>query len=193
MLQGKGERVYCSNCGAAHQATANFCSGCGSRLTAPAAKPADPAPAEAQKAKILDAGDKILISGASAAVVEEALGKYLKDGARLVSPPSQVGSTWMAACGIPRSQKNMDDTQSLSLKDVKLAALNAIEDANDGCRVEELGFKRIIYGPTALAVKLRVDHLRSFGAEVVSEAEESDGEWVAVCDVGDAKNTGYRW
>ena len=193
--------MFCSNCGTGHQPEAKFCSACGSRLGAPAspppsapAAPERPAPSAGPSTfKILDAGDKLLLSGDNAAEVEAALQGYLKDGAKLVTSLCQVGRAWTAACTIPPTKKNLDDTQSLSLAEMKVAITQAIDERDDGCRVEVLGFKRLVYGPSALSVKLRIDHMRQYGAQLIGEIEEDNGEWVAVCDVGSAKDTGFRW
>lgn len=191
--------MFCSSCGAQLAAGANFCSACGAKLAQPdaAAPPAPraPSPAKAQAsspAKVLDAGDKLLLSGSQPADVEAALNQYLKQGAKLITPLCQVGNMWAAACTIPPKTKSLEDTQTLNLAEVKAAVAKA-EEPEDGCRVEELGFKRIVYGPTQLAVKLRLEHMKQFGAEVIGEIEEVEGEWVVVCDVGSAKNTGYKW
>ncbi len=197
--------MYCPNCGSQQGAGANFCSGCGTRLGSVRAAPplsATPLPAlsssdvaperpDPDAVKVLDAGDKLLLSGGRSIDVAAALARYVKKGAREVTPVCQVGASWTAACTFP--PKGMDDTQSLSLAEVSKAGAAKPDAPDDGCRVEELGFKRIVYGPSLLAVKLRIEHLKQFGAHQVGEIEEAEGEWVAVCDTGGAANTGYKW
>jgi len=210
--------MYCSSCGVQYAAGANFCSACGARLSSPnsashaAARSPDASTAplpqieptdaigrqptadrpNANAARVLDAGDKLLVSGSRSIDVEAALAAYLARGAKLVTPLCQVGNAWAAACTIPPRTQSLEETQSLKLADAKGAATKGPEP-EDGCRIEELGFKRIVYGPSPVALKIRLEHMKQFGAEVISEIEEIDGEWVAVCDVGSAKNTGYRW
>jgi len=200
--------MFCPNCGAAHQPAANFCSGCGTKLAerGPVPAAASPAPSPAplpalesnsaaasSAVKVLDAGDKFVLSGSSSESVEASLQRYVKEGARVVTPTCLIGKSWTAACTIPPRTRNMDDTQSFTLKELKVAPESAAEHHDDGCRVEEFGFKRIVRGPSPLAVKLRLEHMQQYGAEIIGEIEEEDGEWVAVVDIGGAKNTGYRW
>jgi hypothetical protein len=187
--------MYCTNCGAQQDSASNFCSACGQRLAAstPPAPPVPPAEAS-QPVKVLDAAGKLLLSGSRAEDVERTLGEFLAQGARLVTPLYQVGKSWTAVCTVPPKSEGPDQTQTLSLASIT-AVQTAVgdEEPDDGCRVEKLGFKRIIYGPSARAVRLRIEFLQHFGAELVGDVEEFDGEWTAVCDMGDARNTGYRW
>lgn len=210
--------MYCPNCGEAQDESAKFCSACGARLARkPAAAPVAPPPAapapaapvaaEAdsgppQPVKILDAGNRLMLIGTRAADVQKALDKYLGEGARVITSVCQVGKTWTAACTLPPKKKSMEDTQSLSLADLQQALAQAkppepseeeAEMADDGCRIEEAGFKRLIYGPSKEAVERRLRHLQRFqGAQLVGEVEQVDSEWIAVCDIGGA-GPGYRW
>lgn len=197
--------MYCPNCGEAQEQAANFCPACGTRLakkaasspvaTAPEPDPANSSPDSAQPVKVLDAGTRLLLSGGHAADVQAALDKYLSQGAHVITEPCLVGKAWTAACTIPPRKENMDDTRSLSLAVLQEASAIPAEDAHlahDGCRVEEAGFKRLVYGPSKAAVQRRYEHLHQYGAELVGEIEEIDGEWVAVCDMGGA-TSGYRW
>lgn len=143
--------------------------------------------------KALDAGDRILLSGAQAADVESALQSYLERGAKVISRPTQVGKSWIAACTIPPRTMTLEDSQALHLAEASASGAGKAAEPEDGCRVEELGFKRIVYGPSLVAVQRRVEEMKHFGAELIGEIEEVEGEWVAVCDFGGAQNTGYRW
>lgn len=201
--------MFCPHCGAQQDSAANFCSACGTRLAArkPAAEapapPAAPLPSlgavggqddTPQPVKVLDAAGKLLLSGSRAEDVAKTLADYLQQGAKLVTPLYQVGKSWTAVCTMPPKAEGPDQTQTLSLAGIAAAQTAALdEEPEDGCRVEKLGFKRIIYGPSARAVRMRIEFLQQYGAELVGDVEEFDGEWTAVCDLGDAKNTGYRW
>jgi hypothetical protein len=186
--------MNCPNCGESLQPSAKFCSACGARLERE--KPAEPA-AEPQPVKVLDAGGRLMLSGTRAEDVQRALDKYLGEGAHVITTVCLVGRTWTAACTLPPRKQGMEDTQSLSLAEVQqaIAGAKAAEDpefADDGCRVEEAGFTRVVYGPSKAAVERRYERLHELGAELVGEIEEIDGEWVAVCDMGGA-GSGYRW
>ena len=145
------------------------------------------------KVKVLDAGGKLMLTGTASSVVEAALGEYLRRGSKVLSPVSRLGSSWTAVCTVPPELKSLDSSQSLHLSDVDQALVQKSSESSAECRVEELGFKRIVYGPSRLIVEIKVEEMKQFGAELIGEIEEENGEWVAVCDTGGVQNTGYRW
>jgi len=110
-------------------------------------------------AKVLDAGTNLIISGTSRASVQKALDSLAGNGARLISPITQVSNKWMATCEHPK------------------IALSA-------CKVQSLGYRRIITGPTREAVAAKVDEQVRFGAVLVSAIQLQNGVWTAVCDTG---------
>ena len=110
-------------------------------------------------AKILDAGANLIISGTSRASVQKALDELAGSGARLISPITQVSNKWMATCEHPKV-------------------------AMSGCKVQSLGYQRIITGPSREAVAAKVDELVRFGAVRVGEIQLQNGVWTAVCDTG---------
>ena len=196
--------MFCPNCGEAHELKANFCSACGTKLARkgsplpPAAGTATPPLPELeerrapQPVKVLDAGDRLLLSGGSADEVQQALDEHVAKGAKVLTPVCQVGRAWTAACSIPTKIQSIDDTSSLSLADLRDAATAPKqEEPQDGCRVEKLGFKRIVFGPSRLAVERRLEHMKQFGAQVMGEIQQDGEEWVAVLDM-DA-GSAYRW
>ena len=107
-------------------------------------------------AQVFDAGTHYVVSGTSEARVEEAVKKLADRGCRRMSPITQVGSKWIASVDNPR------------------LAVQA--------RVEALGFKRVITGPTLEAVRLKVQDLLELGAVLIRDAELEDGVWTAVCE-----------
>jgi len=107
-------------------------------------------------AKVVDTGTALMISGSRTAV-EAALRDLVAKGATALSVPSQVGAKWYASCSHPGEQQ--------------------IE-----CKVENVGLKRVITGPSRAAVADKVADLVSYGAKLVGEIEEIDGRWTAVCD-----------
>jgi class 3 adenylate cyclase len=122
--------------------------------------PADdgaPAPSVHEPAKVIDAGQNMMISGSSRGSVKAALDKLLAQGATVISPITVVGSKWVAACTYP--------------------------EAPSGIKVEELGLTRIITGKNHLAVADKVAELVSMGGRLRGEIEQIDGLWTAVCDV----------
>jgi len=112
-------------------------------------------PAERTPAQVFDAGTHYLVSGYNRAV-NEAVEKLAAQGGKLISPLSQVGRKWLASVTNPKL---------------------AVE-----AKVEELGFKRVITGPTKESVELKVDDLVERGSKVVQPPELADGVWTAVCE-----------
>ena len=181
--------MFCHECGARLVEGAKFCGSCGTKLTAsaPLAPRGGEIPAEAPAAavapdsgsdevKVLDAGDKYVLSGTRSAAVEKILQKFLKRGAKLITPVSSVGKGWAAACSVPPAAKSMDETQTLSLLQITSAADAKPVAPEDGCRVEEFGLKRIIYGPSQEAVETRLHYLRNFGGVLVDGVEQQGND-----------------
>jgi hypothetical protein len=127
------------------------------------ARQAQPAPARGaqEAASVFDAGPHLMVSGYERASVQRALDELAAKGARVISPITQVGDKWMASCEHPESR----------LRE---------------CKVETLGYMRIVTGPTRRAVAEKVDELVRSGDRLVSEIEQVDGGWTAVCDTGGA-------
>jgi hypothetical protein len=127
------------------------------------ARQAQPAPARGaqEAASVFDAGPHLMVSGYERASVQRALDELAAKGARVISPIAQVGDKWMASCEHPESR----------LRE---------------CKVETLGYMRIVTGPTRRAVAEKVDELVRSGDRLVSEIEQVDGGWTAVCDTGGA-------
>jgi class 3 adenylate cyclase len=117
---------------------------------------AAPESADASPPRLFDAGTHLVVSGFSEAAVRETIGKLEADGHRLLSPVVQVGSKWLASVSNPQL---------------------AVE-----AKVEQLGYKRIITGPTRESVALKLDDLVERGSKVVQAPELSDGVWTAVCE-----------
>jgi class 3 adenylate cyclase len=121
--------------------------------------PADEAaPTSAHEpAKVIDAGQNLMISGSSKGSVKQALDKLIAKGATVVSPITAVGSRWVAACSYP-------------------------EAAAGGIKVEEFGLTRIVSGKNHLAVADKVAEIVSLGGKLRGDIEQIDGIWTAVCD-----------
>ena len=121
----------------------------------------------AEGVKILDAGEKVVLSGTDAEEVRSVLRDYVWRGAKVVAPPVQLGGEWVAACTFPIQSHWAEKT-----------------------KVEKLGLKRIVTGPTKASVQLRVADM---GATLIGDVEEVDGTWTAACDTGGTQNTGFNW
>src|SRR5882724_3516593 len=108
-------------------------------------------------AQVFDAGANLIISGYSRSSVQDALNKLADSGARVISPITQVSNKWMATCEHPN---------------VPVSA----------CKVETLGHRRIVTGPTREAVSAKVEELVQFGAILVRDIQSANGVWIAVCE-----------
>jgi len=113
-------------------------------------------PAERTPAQVFDAGTHYLVSGYNRDTVNEAVEKLAAQGGKLISPLSQVGRKWLASVTNPKL---------------------AVE-----ATVEELGFKRVITGPTRESVQLKLEDFIERGSTLVQEPELADGMWTAVCE-----------
>jgi class 3 adenylate cyclase len=120
-----------------------------------------PKPNPDSAARVFDAGPHLIISGYNRAKVAQALDALARKGARVISPIAQVGEKWMASCEPPGSRLG-------------------------DCKVETLGYTRIVTGPTRKAVADKVDELVRTGDRLVGEIEQADDGWTAVCDTGGA-------
>jgi class 3 adenylate cyclase len=113
-------------------------------------------PVERTPAQVFDAGTHYMVSGYSEESVREAVQKLVAGGGKLIAPLSQMGRKWLASVSNPKL-------------DVE-------------AQVEEMGFKRVITGPTKEAVQLKVQDLVERGSTLVQEPELADGVWTAVCE-----------
>ena len=112
-----------------------------------------------EPARIFDAGVNLIVSGYSKAGVEKAIAEL--GAVKLISPVNRVGDKWVATCEHP---------------DV------AVSD----CKVEELGYTRIVTGPSREAVSAKVEQLINMGAILIGDIESIGGKWTAVCELGSA-------
>ncbi len=146
--------------------------------------------------KVLDAGGKLMFSGDLRAEVGAALDGCLARGAKLITPVERLGGFWVAACTLPRKSSPDDSSTSLRLSDLaddaRSKSLRDAPEFDDGCTVEEFGFKLIITGPSSKAVELRIEHLKQFGADVIGSIEQDGDHWTVVVDTGGADKA-YRW
>jgi len=128
--------------------------------------------------KIVDVGARLFLSGTDAEEVKGALHAFLTRGAKLVSPPMRLGGKWVTACTVPVEPHPSE---------------RAAPEDDDPCKVEELGLKRIVTGPTRGLVRLKAEELVQMGGTLIGDVENVDGTWTALCDTGGTRNTGSRW
>ena len=147
--------------------------------------------------KFLDAGDYLMLSGDSQEEVEDALSMFETRGAKVVSRAAALGSHWTAACTLPTGGAGDDTTDSLTLSDLwETASRTSVEpEVDDGRSVEEVGFKRIVTGPSQLQVLLRIRRFTRIGAELTGEIERDGDKWVAIVDTAGISGTydPYHW
>jgi hypothetical protein len=110
-----------------------------------------------QPADVFNAGAHYIISGRSQLSVLTALEDLAQKGSKVLSPISKVGTKWIATCDLPPPV--------------------------DQCKVEELGFMRIVTGPTQEAVSEKLAELIQRGARLVHDVDHAHGIWTAVCEM----------
>jgi len=125
-------------------------------LATRAAKLAEEAASD-QPAQVFDSGEHLIVSGASQLSVLIALEELAKTGSKARSPVQKVGNKWITTCDKPAPK-------------------------GSGCKVEEMGFMRIVTGPTREAVEQQVSELIDDGARLVHDLAEAGGMWTAVCE-----------
>lgn len=111
-----------------------------------------------QPAQVFDSGENLIVSGPTQLSVLVALEELAKTGAKVLSPIQKVGTKWLTTCEKPAPK-------------------------GSGCKVEEMGFMRIVTGPTREAVAQQVAELVDGGARPVHDLQEVGGVWTAVCEV----------
>jgi Adenylate and Guanylate cyclase catalytic domain len=109
-------------------------------------------------AQVFDTGTHLMVSGYSQIAVLNMLEELAADGLKVTSPVQKVGAKWMASCERPAAP-------------------------DSGCKVEEMGFMRIVTGPTREAVEDKVNELIDRGARLVHDLQEAGGVWTAVCEM----------
>jgi hypothetical protein len=109
-------------------------------------------------AQVFNAGAHLVVSGYSQLSVMAALEELAKTGSQVRSPISKIGNKWIATCDHPRT-------------------------AAEECRVEELGYMRIVTGPSREGVAEKLQDLLQGGARLVHDVDEASGVWTAVCEI----------
>lgn len=125
---------------------------------------------EYKTAKVYDVGGQVLISGPVQADVAEALRMLVdEDRAELISPPTKIGSSWLAACSHPLRKRI-------------------------ACRLQRDGFTVVVTGPTKEAITVEALDLMQRGARMLEFPIELDGEWTVVLDVVSVDDTSvFNW
>jgi hypothetical protein len=109
-------------------------------------------------AQVFNAGAHLVVSGYSQLSVMAALEELAKTGSQVRSPISKIGNKWIATCDHPPT-------------------------AAEECRVEELGYMRIVTGPSREGVAEKLQDLLQGGARLVHDVDEASGVWTAVCEI----------
>lgn len=134
---------------------------------------------ESLEVKVLDAGGDLVLSGATSEAVQSALNGFAARGSKIITPVSQVGRRWVAACTTPPVASDLDSTQTLNLV--------------DAVRTFDTDGKRMLSGPTASIVELALKRCVNMGCEVLSPVTRSGAIWLATCTIPeDAAESGTR-
>ncbi len=128
--------------------------------------------------KISDTGSSLLITGLDRNAVQAALDGMVARGSSVVSPPSQLGTKWVASCSKPdkpaaRVERDGDDLSDLD--DVVRDAVWA------SVKVEDAGAKLIVTGKEKTAVERALQLLASHGGGVGTPVSPFGSGWIGSC------------
>jgi hypothetical protein len=134
-------------------------------------------------AKVLDAGDSLMITAHDQESVEETLQAWCGLGATVISEPVRVGNKWVASCSKPANTTPKPD--SLSLQDAvpqRERAELADRTSSQSVSVADTGTQLLISGPSKGGVQQKLAEYRDMGAKVVSEVVQVGALWMASCE-----------
>ena len=135
--------------------------------------------------KILDAGGDLMLSGSTENDVVAALKKYVGRGASVISPPTRIGSSWIAICTAPPVVQSADETTTLYFSDIVKASARQDAAALAGAgsaKYVDAGHSLLISGPTRASVVVMLESFVQRGSRVTSEVAQIGHSWVATCE-----------
>lgn len=123
--------------------------------------------------KIVDAGERIMISGPSRDVVEAAVESLVAKGAPVLAPAAQLGSRWVATCAKP-SDGTIPEAPSLA--DVQSGTDDAVLRR---VKVADTGDHLMITGPEKSLVEAALVALARKGGRVLAPPAPLGNGWIA--------------
>lgn len=123
--------------------------------------------------KIVDAGERIMVSGPSRDVVEAAVESLVAKGAQVLAPATQLGSRWVATCAKPP-----DGTvpEAPSVADVQSGTDDAVLRR---VKVADTGDHLMITGPEKSLVEAALAALARKGGRVLAPPAPLGNGWIA--------------
>jgi len=126
--------------------------------------------------KIVDAGERIMISGPSRDVVEAAVESLVAKGAPVLAPAAQLGSRWVATCAKPPGG-TVPETPTVA--DVQSGADDAVLRR---VKVSDTGDHLMITGAEKSAVEAALAALARNGARVLAPPAPLGNGWIATLE-----------
>lgn len=123
---------------------------------------------------ISDAGMSLVITARERAAVEAAVVELVARGARVIAPPAQLGSKWVASCEKPAGGGG----EALGEDATRKVAGNALLQ---GVKITSTGGNLMITGADKPTVHAALAELVKRGARAISEPVPLGKNWVATC------------
>lgn len=125
--------------------------------------------------RISDTGSSLLIAGLDRNAVQAGLDGMVARGSSVVSPPSQLGTKWVASCTKPTTQVQPDSENPGDFDDVIRDAVWA------SVKVEDAGTKLIVTGKEKVAVERALHLLAAHGGGAATPVAPFGNGWIGSC------------
>ncbi|HET9042668.1 MAG TPA: hypothetical protein VFN70_05940 [Burkholderiales bacterium] len=123
--------------------------------------------------RISDTGSSLLVTGLDRNAVQAALDGMVARGSSVVSPPSQLGTKWVASCSKPTAQVGNQDPSNFDdvIRDAVWASV----------KVEDAGTKLIVTGKERAPVERALQLLSAHGGGAITPVAPFGSGWIGSC------------
>lgn len=123
--------------------------------------------------RISDTGSSLLVTGLDRNAVQAALDGMVARGSSVVSPPSQLGTKWVASCSKPTTQAGSQDPGNFDdvIRDAVWASV----------KVEDAGTKLIVTGKEKAHVEKALQLLATHGGGAITPVAPFGNSWIGSC------------
>jgi hypothetical protein len=125
--------------------------------------------------RISDTGSSLLITGLERQAVQAALDGMVARGSSIVSPPSQLGTKWVASCSKPTRHGQAASEELTNFDDVVRDAVWA------SVKIEDAGAKLIVTGKERTAVERALQLLVAHGGGTPTPVASFGNGWIGSC------------
>lgn len=123
--------------------------------------------------RISDTGSSLLVAGLERNAVQAALDGMVARGSSIVSPPSQLGTKWVASCTKPTTQTSSQDPDNFDdvIRDAVWASV----------KVEDAGSRLIVTGKEKAPVERALQLLAAHGGGATTPVAPFGNGWIGSC------------